>query len=85
MPGRHEQDEYLEQDEGERDRTGRRNSLIALLVLAVLVIAGLVLVDRLRNVSAVQDCLMSRATNCGEINRLPSDASSPRNGPSTTR
>jgi hypothetical protein len=43
MPGRYEQDEYLEQDEEERERTGRRNSLIALLVMALLVIAGLVL------------------------------------------
>ena len=32
--------------------------------MAVLVVAGLVLVDRLRDVSALQDCLMTRATNC---------------------
>ena len=30
-------------------------------------IAGLILVDRLRSVSALQDCLMTRATNCAEI------------------
>ena len=43
------------------------DGLRALAVLAVLVIAGLILVDRLRSVSALQDCLMTRATNCAEI------------------
>ena len=85
MPGRYEQDEYLEQDENERERTGRRNSLIALLVLAVLVIAGLVLVDRLHDVSDLQDCLMSRATNCGALSPPPSAAPGPQSGSSTTR
>jgi len=60
-------DEYFEQDEDERESVGRRKSLIALAVLAVLVVAGLVLVERLRNVSALQDCLMTRATNCTEL------------------
>jgi len=36
-------------------------------VLAVLVVAGLILVDRLRSVSELQDCLMTRATNCTEV------------------
>jgi len=66
MASRHAQDEYLEQDEEERESAGRRKSLVALVVIAVLVIAGVVLVDRLRSVSALQDCLMSRATNCTE-------------------
>ena len=65
--GRYEQEEYLEQDEDEREAAGRRKSLIALVVLAVLVIAGLFVVNRLRSVSALQDCLMTRATNCAEI------------------
>lgn len=69
--GRYEQEEYLEQDEDERENAGRRKSLIALVVLAVLVIAGLVLVNRLRSVSALQDCLMTRATNCADINPSP--------------
>ena len=60
-------DEYFEQDEDKRESAGRRKSLIALAVLAVLVVAGLVLVERLRNVSALQDCLMTRATNCTEL------------------
>jgi hypothetical protein len=32
---------------------------IAFAILAVLVVAGLLLVDRLRSVSALQDCLMT--------------------------
>ena len=64
---RYEQEEYLEQDDDEVENAGRRKSLIALAVLAVLVIAGLILVDRLRSVSVLQDCLMTRATNCAEI------------------
>jgi hypothetical protein len=71
---RHDKDEYLEQDEDERESAGRRKALIALLVLAALVIAGIVLVDRLRSVSALQDCLMSRATNCAEITASPRDS-----------
>ena len=54
MSSRHEQGEYLEQDEAERDSAGRRNSLVALVVLAVLVAAGLLLVDRLSSVSALR-------------------------------
>jgi hypothetical protein len=67
VPSHHEQEEYLEQDEGEREHAGRRNSLIALLVLVALVVAGLILADRLRSVSALQDCLMTRAANCAEV------------------
>jgi hypothetical protein len=85
MSSRHEQDEYLEQDEAERDSARRRNSLIALVVLAVLVVAGLVLVDRLSSVSVLQDCLMSRATNCAGFSPPPSAAPATRSVPSTTR
>ncbi len=79
---RYDKNEYLEQDEDERESASRRKSLIALVVLAALVIAGIVLVDRLRSVSALQDCLMSRATNCAELNP-PSQSSAPY-GISTT-
>ena len=75
MPeGRYEQEEYLEQDEEEREAAGRRKSVIALAIMAVLVIAGIVLVDRLREVSAVQDCLMTRATNCNDMVQPPQPA-----------
>jgi hypothetical protein len=69
--GRYEQEEYLEQDDEEIERAGRRKSLIALVVLALLVVAGLVVVNRLRSVSALQDCLMTRATNCAELPPQP--------------
>jgi hypothetical protein len=67
----YEREEYLEQDEAEREAAGRRKSLIALAVVAVLVVAGIVLVGRLREVSALQDCLMTRATNCADITERP--------------
>ena len=85
MSGHHEQDEYLDPDEAEREIAVHRNSLIALAILAVLVVAGLVLVHRLSAVSALQDCLMSRATNCASVTPPPSAASAARSGASTTR
>jgi hypothetical protein len=67
MAGRYEDEEYLEQDEDEQETAGRRKSLIALAVMVVLVVAGVLLADRLRDVSAVQDCLMTHATNCNDL------------------
>jgi hypothetical protein len=71
MTSRYEDEEYLEQDEEEREAAGRRKSLIALAVMAVLVVAGIVLVDKLRDVSIVQDCLMTHATNCNDLVEPP--------------
>jgi hypothetical protein len=82
MTGRYEEEEYLEQDDEEREAAGRRKSLIALAVMAVLVVAGILLVERLRDVSAVQDCLMTRATNCNDLVAPPIPAGG---APSTTR
>ncbi len=56
-PRSNDDEEYLEQDEEELEAGGRRKSLIALAVLAVLVVTGLVLFDRLHGVSARKDCL----------------------------
>jgi hypothetical protein len=63
----YEREEYIEQNEEEREAAGRNKSMIALAVMAVLVIAGIVLVHKLRDVSELQDCLMTRASNCSEI------------------
>jgi hypothetical protein len=63
----YEREEYIEQNEEEREAAGRNKSVIALAVMAVLVIAGIVLVHKLRDVSELQDCLMTRASNCSEI------------------
>lgn len=71
MTGRYEDEEYLEQDDEEQEAAGRRKSLIALAVMAVLVVAGIVLADRLRDVSIVQDCLMTRAMNCNDLVEPP--------------
>ena len=67
MTSRYEDEEYLEQDDEEQENAGHRKSLIALAVMAVLVVAAIVLVNRLRDVSIVQDCLMTRATNCNDL------------------
>ena len=85
MSSHHEHDEYLDQDEDERDSASRRNSLVALVVLALLVMGSLVLVGRLSAVSTLQDCLLSRATNCANVSPPPSDAPAARSGASTTR
>jgi hypothetical protein len=69
--GRYEQEEYLEQDDDERETAGRRKGLVALILLAVLVIGGVVLVERLRDVSRLQDCLMTHATNCNDLVEPP--------------
>ena len=74
----YEREEYLEQDEDERETARRTKSLIALAVVAVLVIAGIMLVQQLRTVSRLQDCLMTKAINCAEI-------STPGGGTSTSR
>ena len=64
---RHEREEYLEQDDLERETSRRRQSIIALAILVVLVVAGVVLAGRLRAVADLQDCLMARATNCLDV------------------
>jgi hypothetical protein len=63
----YEREEYIEQSEEEREAASRTKSLVALGILSVLVIAGIVLVHKLRDVSALQDCLMTKAANCTEI------------------
>jgi hypothetical protein len=46
---------------------GRRNGLIALGIVVLLVVAGWILVYVLRNSSRLQDCVMSGRTNCAPI------------------
>jgi hypothetical protein len=45
----------------------RRRALVALVVVLLLVVAGLVLVHVLQNMSRIQDCAMSGRTNCVPI------------------
>jgi hypothetical protein len=71
---RYEREEYLEQDEDEAEKAARTKSLVALAVLAALVIAGIFLFERLRDVSRLQDCLMARASNCNDMVEPPRPA-----------
>lgn len=75
---KYDKDEYLEQDEDEAASAGRRKSLIALLIMAALVVGGVILVDRLRTVSQVQDCMMTHATNCNDLIEPPKPAGTGR-------
>ena len=61
-----EQEEYLEPNDDELETAARNKKLVVLGIMAVLVIAGIVLVNRLRDVGQLQDCLMTHATDCGD-------------------
>jgi hypothetical protein len=59
-------------DIGNRDPSphepdGRRGALLGLLVVVLVVVGGLVLAHVLRNMSRLQDCVMSGRTNCAPI------------------
>ncbi|HZK91839.1 MAG TPA: hypothetical protein VFC56_16985 [Stellaceae bacterium] len=58
-----------ERDLSEHDDDGgnRRGALIGLAIAAVLVIAGIYLVNALRNQAKMEDCLMSGRSNCAPI------------------
>ncbi|MBV8187922.1 MAG: hypothetical protein JOY64_16975 [Alphaproteobacteria bacterium] len=71
MSSQYEEEEYLEPNEEELEAAARRRKLIVLGIMAALVIAGVVLVNKLRVVSQLQDCLMTRATNCNDLVEPP--------------
>ena len=74
IESRYEKEEYLEQDEEEAERIQRKKSVVALAILAILVIAGIFLFEKLRDVSRLQDCLMTRASNCNDMVEPPKPA-----------
>jgi hypothetical protein len=61
-----EQEEYLEPNDDELETAARNKKLVVLGIMAVLVIVGIVLVNKLRAVGQLQDCLMTHAANCGD-------------------
>ncbi len=77
----YEKEEYLEPNDDELEVAARNKKLIVLGVMAALVILGIFLVDKLRTASLLQDCLMTRAPDCREINPPQPIA----DAPSTTR
>ena len=68
---RHEEEEYLEPNEEELEAAQRTRKLVVLGIMAVLVVAGVVLVQKLRTVSQLEDCLMTHATNCNDLVEPP--------------
>jgi flagellar basal body-associated protein FliL len=68
---RYEKEEYLEQNEDELEAARHRKKLIVLAIMAVLVVAGVVLTQKLRMVSQLEDCLMTHATNCNDLVQPP--------------
>jgi hypothetical protein len=74
MSSQYEEEEYLEPTEEELEAAARRRKLLVLGIMAVLVVAGVVLVNKLRVVSQLQDCLMTRATNCNDLVEPPKPA-----------
>jgi hypothetical protein len=68
---RHEEEEYLEPNEEELEAAQRTRKLVVLGIMAALVVAGVVLVQKLRTVSQLQDCLMTHATNCNDLVEPP--------------
>ncbi|MBS0537897.1 MAG: hypothetical protein JSR47_04030 [Proteobacteria bacterium] len=71
--GRWERDEYLEPNDAELEAAARVKKLVVLGIMGALVIVAVLLVNRLRDVSELQDCLMMHATNCGD----PADQPAP--------
>lgn len=51
-------------NEPEEDRVGRRNALIAMVVVVALIAGGLWLGNILGAVSRIQDCVMAGRHNC---------------------
>ena len=51
-------------DDREADRVARRNALIAMAVVVVLVLVGWLIGDILAGVARIQDCVMAGRGNC---------------------
>ena len=66
-----EQEEYLEPNDEELEAAARTKKLVVLGIMAVLVIVGIVLVNKLRDAGKLQDCLMTHATDCGDQIEAP--------------
>ena len=58
-------------DEPGDDGGNRRGAVIGLAVAALLVVAGIYLVNALRNQGKMEDCLMSGRSNCAPIDVAP--------------
>jgi hypothetical protein len=59
-----EQEEYLEPNDEELEAAARTKKLVVLGIMAVLVVAGILLANKLRDAGQLQDCLMTHGTDC---------------------
>jgi hypothetical protein len=51
----------------EEDSNSHRAALLGLLICLLLVLGGLFLVNELRKMSSIQDCVMQGRTNCSPV------------------
>jgi hypothetical protein len=71
---RHEQEEYLEQNDDELESAARVRKLVVLALLGLLVAAGLVLAAKLHTASRIEDCLLAHGNNCNDLVEPPKPA-----------
>jgi len=45
----------------------RRGAVVTMVIIAIAIIGAIYMVNRLRQTSAIQDCVMSGRTNCAPI------------------
>jgi len=61
-----------QEPEDPKSPNARRAALVGVVIVLLLVLIGLLLVHVLRNMSQIQDCVMSGRSNC-----VPIDSSAP--------
>jgi len=54
-------------DDEEEQSPSRRATIVAIIVIAAAVLAVILIVQRIHQMSAIQDCVMSGRSNCAPI------------------
>jgi hypothetical protein len=66
-----EQEEYLEPNDDELEAAARTRKLVVLGIMAVLLVGGILLANKLRDAGRLQDCLMTHGSDCGDSSDQP--------------